>query len=264
MIYKETLERMREELCERRDDLCCEMDGLPDGNLKCVGKGKKRKYYQRLPVKGYRKKERCYGIKKKPEILYGLVRKRYITKALPVIERDLKAIDSALRWFRPADEDSVMEKFTAKYPELADGIYRYIPDVEEWKNAFRPMDDFHPENLKAVDPHGTRKRSNTELYIASRLDHYGLVYRHDCPTGIPGLYRYPDFQILRPKDLKKIYWEHFGMMDDSDYAVRATEKLGLYAENGFFPGKNLIITMETSAKPFSSKLLKSVIITYLK
>ena len=54
------------------------------------------------------------------------------------------------------------------------------------------------------------------------------------------------------------------MMDDPEYAARATEKLELYAENGFFPGKNLIITMETSAKPLSSKLLKSLIKTYLK
>ena len=53
-------------------------------------------------------------------------------------------------------------------------------------------------------------------------------------------------------------------LDDPEYAVRATEKLGLYAENGFFPGKNLIITMETSGNPLSSKLLKSVIQTYLK
>ncbi|MBQ9075642.1 MAG: hypothetical protein IJY32_06745 [Mogibacterium sp.] len=263
MIYKETLERMREELCERRDDLCCEMDGLPDGNLKCVGKGKKRKYYQRLPVKGYRKKERCYGIKKKPEILYGLVRKRYITKALPVIERDLKAIDSALRWFRPADEDSVMENFTAKYPELADGIYRYIPDVEEWKNAFRPMDDFHPENLKAVDLHGTRKRSNTELYIASRLDHYGLVYRHDCPTGIPGLYRYPDFQILRPRDLKKIYWEHFGMMDDLEYFIDYKRKMEEYEKFGIVPWDNLIITYGNSKSGIDGRMIESLIRAWL-
>ena len=143
MIYKETLEWIREELCERRDDLYCEMNGLPDGSLRCVGKGTKRKYYQRLPVKGYRKKERRYGIKKKPEVLYGLVRKRYITRALPVLERDIKALDSALRWFRPSDENSVMEEFVSKYPELSDGIYRYIPDLVEWKNAFRPMDDFH-------------------------------------------------------------------------------------------------------------------------
>ena len=53
-------------------------------------------------------------------------------------------------------------------------------------------------------------------------------------------------------------------LDDQAYAARAAEKLELYAENGFFPGKNLIISMETSAKPLSSKLLKSLIKTYLK
>lgn len=75
---------------------------------------------------------------------------------------------------------------------------------------------------------------------------------------------HPDFYCLNLRTRQEFAWEHFGMMDDPEYAARATEKIGLYAENGFFPGKNLIITMETSAKPLSSKLLKSVIQTYLK
>ena len=54
------------------------------------------------------------------------------------------------------------------------------------------------------------------------------------------------------------------MMDDPAYASSAAEKLQLYAENGFFPGKNLIVTMETSKKQLSSKLLKEIIRTYLK
>ena len=263
MIYKETLESIRRELCERRDDLRCELDRLPDGSVKVDGKRGKRKYYQRLPVKGYRKKERRYGIKKKPEVLYGLVRKRYITSALPVIERDIKALDSALRWFRPSDENSVMDGFVAKYPELTNGIYRYIPDLEEWKNAFKPMDDFHPENLKAVDADGKRKRSNTELYIASRLDHYGLIYRHDCPTGIPGLYRYPDFQILRPRDLKTIYWEHFGMIDDLEYFIDYKRKMEEYEKAGIVPWDNFIITYGTSKGGIDGKMIESLIRAWL-
>jgi hypothetical protein len=53
-------------------------------------------------------------------------------------------------------------------------------------------------------------------------------------------------------------------MDDPEYAARATEKLQLYMENGFLPGRDLIITMESSAKSFSSNILKDVIKTYLK
>ena len=54
------------------------------------------------------------------------------------------------------------------------------------------------------------------------------------------------------------------MMDDPDYATRATEKLQLYAENGFYPGKNLIVTMETTQNQLSSKILKKIIKTYLQ
>ena len=240
-----------------------EIGELPDGELVCTINGNDRRYYKRLKVEGRRKKERRYGIKKKPEVLYGLVRKRYITRALPVLERDIKALDSALRWFRPSDENSVMEEFVLKYPELSEGIYRYIPDLVEWKNAFKPMDDFHPESLKAVDPSGKRKRSNTELYIASRLDHYGLVYRHDCPTGIPGLYRYPDFQILRPRDLKKIYWEHFGMMDDMEYFIDYKRKMEEYEKAGIVPWDNLIVTYGKSNSGIDGRMIESMIKAWL-
>ena len=75
---------------------------------------------------------------------------------------------------------------------------------------------------------------------------------------------HPDFYCLNLRTRGEFAWEHFGMMDDPDYATRATEKLQLYAENGFFPGKNLIVTMETSRKQLSSKMLKAIIQTYLK
>lgn len=75
---------------------------------------------------------------------------------------------------------------------------------------------------------------------------------------------HPDFYCLNLRTRQEFAWEHFGMMDDPDYASRAAEKLRLYAENGFFPGKNLIITMETTKQQLSSKMLREVIKAYLK
>lgn len=118
MIYKEMLENIRNELCSRRDDLLQELRQLPDGRLLCTDDGKHKRYYQRLKVEGRRKKERRYGIKKKPAVLHGLVRKEYITKALPVLEKNIETIDTALRWFRLSDENSVMENYLKKYPEV--------------------------------------------------------------------------------------------------------------------------------------------------
>lgn len=246
MIYKEELERIRRELSERRDDLLVEMDKLPDGELLCTGKGSERKYYQRLPAVGYRKKERRYGIKKKPEILNGLVRKEYISSAVSILEKDIKSLDSLLRRYEPFDENTVMQLFLTKYPELSGNIYADRSDNDAWKNAFHSIDGYHPENLRTVDLYGKKRRSNPEIYIASRLDHYGLTYRHDCPTGIPGLYRIPDFQILRPRDLKVIYWEHFGMMSDMEYRIDYRQKMDEYESHGIVPWDNLITTFNTA------------------
>ena len=54
------------------------------------------------------------------------------------------------------------------------------------------------------------------------------------------------------------------MMDDAEYAARAVEKLALYSANGYFPGKNLIITMESKSAPIDSLEIGRVINEYLK
>ena len=53
-------------------------------------------------------------------------------------------------------------------------------------------------------------------------------------------------------------------MDDEEYAKRAIEKLSLYSANGYFPGKNLIITMESKNSQIQSHEISRVIKEYLK
>jgi hypothetical protein len=103
----------------------------------------------------------------------------------------------------------------------------------------------------------------------------GVPYRYEFPllmdknANYPDFSDYdfcrlhPDFYCLNLRTRGEFAWEHFGMMDDLEYAARAAEKIQLYQENGFFPGKNLIITMETSKKPLSSRGLKNLIKEYL-
>lgn len=53
--------------------------------------------------------------------------------------------------------------------------------------------------------------------------------------------------------IKEMYWEHLGMMDDSNYVENALQKIALYEQNGIFPGKNLILTYETGKNPINQK-----------
>ena len=218
---------------------------------------------QRIPAKGNRKKEHRYGVKRKPEVLNGLVRKEYVTETLKVIDQDIRAVDLACRRYRPIDENTIMKEFLTEYPELAGGIYHGMIDAEEWVNRFPRMDNYHPENLKHTAADGTKSRSKNELYIASRLDHHGIIYRWDCPTDIPGLYHCPDFTILRRRDGKIIYWEHCGMMDLPGYRERNTRRLNDYEKAGIVPWDNLIVTYDTVKGGLRADLIEAMIKCWL-
>ena len=263
MVYKEELERICRELTERKADMMDELKYLPEGQFFCTDQEGYRRYMQRIPATGNRKKEHRYGIKKKPEVLNGLVRKEYVTEALKVIDQDIRALDLACKRYRPIDENTIMSPFLADYPELVKGIYPQEIDPEEWKNRFQRIDDFHPEDLKHTNADGKTKRSKNELYIESRLNHYGLIFRVDCPTGIPGLYRNPDFSILRRRDWKVIYWEHCGMMNDPVYRNRNERRLKDYERAGIVPWDNLIVTYDTLEGGLRGDLVEAMIKCWL-
>lgn len=259
MIYREELERIKRELLERKADLQEELTDLPPGEFMCVEQGGVRKYLQRIPATGNLKKERRYGVKKNPELLNRLVRKEYVVKALDLIDKDIKAIEAALKKYQPIDENSVMDRFIDKYPELTSGIYRDVIDADAWINRFPRIENYHPENLINTSADGTARRSKNELYIASQLDHYGITYRSDCPTGIPGLFRIPDFTIIRKRDGKIIYWEHMGMMYDLESRIDNKRKLEEYEEAGIVPWENLILTYDTKDGGLRGELIEAMI-----
>ena len=131
MFYKNELERIERELIERKADLIQELNSLPDGELLCTDQEGYRRYMQRIPAKGNRKKEHRYGVKRQPDVLNGLVRKEYVTDALKIIDQDIRSVELACRRYKPVDENTIMRQFLDKYPELVSGIYHGMIDPEE-------------------------------------------------------------------------------------------------------------------------------------
>ena len=132
---------------------------------------------------------------------------------------------------------------------------------------------------------GELVRSKSEVIIANALNANKIPYRYEYPLvlerqgggGSSGggknkasfvnedFYElHPDFYCLDVRTRQEYAWEHLGMMDDAEYAARAVEKLALYSANGYFPGKNLIITMESKSAPIDSLEIGRVINEYLK
>ena len=111
---------------------------------------------------------------------------------------------------------------------------------------------------------GIRVRSKSELLIANMLEQKGIPYRYEFPLYLKktGNVR-PDFLCLNIRTRKEFIWEHFGMMDNIAYANKNISKVQNYEQNGFFPGKNFIMTFETSQCPISSKVIRMTINEYL-
>lgn len=259
MIYRKELERIHSMLLERKEDLEDELNTLPEGVLFASWREDRWFYYQLLPKKGNRKKEKRIGISRDVDTIFALTRKMYITKALALVEKDIKVLEMALRHYAPFDEETVMAKYLIRHPELRDGIYHGRQSDEFWADAYEKQTAFYAEELRHVSVDGTMMRSKNEVYIASRLDHYGIPYRYECPVAHPDVFRIPDFTIRRPRDGKIIYWEHLGLTGDEDYMSGNESKFVEYQHAGIVPWDNLIVTYDMIDGGIDAKIIEAMI-----
>lgn len=70
---------------------------------------------------------------------------------------------------------------------------------------------------------------------------------------------YPDFTVRHPITGERMYWEHFGRMDDPEYREGACKKIKLYCDNGIIPSISLIATFETSDHPLDVERVEKII-----
>lgn len=263
MVYKEQIQRVIRELAERKQDLAAELKTLPEGEIHVVDREPNYYYYERFPKRGNRKKERRLGISTNKDRIMALVRKRYVTLAMDVIDNDILVLEDALKLYKGTDENSVMEEFFEKYPQLSGYAYYGLQSDEDWANDFETQKDFYEEEHKHTSLKGEKMLSKNELYIAARLDHHKIPYRYEDTVDHPDVDRLPDFKIRRPRDGKIIYWEHVGRTTDSDYMGRNEVKFIEYENAGIVPWDNLIITYDQSDGGINAKLIEAMIYGWL-
>lgn len=270
----------------------------PSGLVRIVRRGKSLLFYKRTSPSDA---QGTYMPRSQEKLARVLIQNDYDQKTIPAIEAEIKELKGFLKAYKEKCSDFVYKKLAFTRQEVVTPL---TLDDEQYAAVWLKVEyrhkKFTEDAPQLFTDNNEQVRSKSEVIIANALKAAGVPYRYEFPllldrnagdnfgsatdndvsapatvsaksnTKTPDSYNldicklHPDFYCLNLRTRQEFAWEHFGMMDDPEYAARATEKLELYAENGFFPGKNLIITMETSAKPLSSKLLKSVIQTYLK
>lgn len=135
-------------------------------------------------------------------------------------------------------------------------------ELEKWKHAEYVHNPQHPEALKVRAADGSMVRSKSEAVIVSELLRANIPFRYECPHQIQNAVVYPDFTIRHPVSGEEFIWEHFGLMDDRNYAANACRKLETYIRAGYIPMINLILTSETKDHPLDYGIVRMLIAYY--
>lgn len=246
----------------------------PTGLIRIVQKNGKLQFYKR---ESETDKQGKYLPRAEDKLAKAIIQKEYNQKTLPALEAEISCLKNFLTEYKSKTSNSVYENLPSTRQQIVTPL---TLTNEQYADAWLKVEYRHKKLPDDAQPFFTENnehvRSKSEVIIANALKVAGIPYRYEFPLLMdknadnPDFPDYdfcklhPDFYCLNLRTREEFAWEHFGMMDDPDYAARATEKLQLYAENGLFPGKNLIVTMETSKNQLSSKMLKEIIRTYLK
>jgi len=163
-----------------------------------------------------------------------------------------------------------------------DSEMTYEEYLEKWKAVEYKGKAFAENSVVIKTNRGELVRSKSECLIANKLDSMGIPYRYEYPVSLKvnavksvetaegeslkfqkesTVTVFPDFTVPG-LDRREIIIEHFGLMDDPEYAENAVRKMNLYAMNGFFPGENLLVTYETCNCPLDIQIFENEILRF--
>ncbi len=203
-----------------------------------------------------------------------LAQKSYDEKVLAAARTSLNVIEK----FLDSYEKNSVNDVAVKMHEARQALIRPVICPDE---KFTRMWESVPYEGKGLDDcvgvftaRGERVRSKSEVIIANTLHSLNIPYRYEFPHKMALMKTnggkntrsavfYPDFTCLNLRTRQEFVWEHFGLVEDEDYARNMVSKIEHFAKNGFYPGVNLITTSETREIPLDSALVRLYAEKYL-
>ena len=237
------------------------LNQAPRGKLNTNSSKGRVQYFVR---KGPKDRQGTYIPKKEQELVRRLAQKDYDEKLLKRIRREIKSIDGYLKTCPQEELEAVYEKLNesrrgiVEPAVLSDEMY-----LQRWLNMEFNKKGFEDGAPEFITDKGERVRSKSEMIIANLLAKLNVPYLYEVPLFLNGFGNvYTDFRVLDLRQRKEYYWEHLGMMDNSNYADRNVRKIAAYELNGFFQGEKLIVTYETKNDPLNMRHIHKIIEHY--
>lgn len=183
-----------------------------------------------------------------------LLQKNYDEKCLKINEQRLKAAKSFLKLDGNKEFDDVYNDMDPQIQKLINPVTETREQlIERIRNEKYESLGFPQDYPVLLTNNGRRVRSKSEVIISDVLENMNVLNQYEKPLNLGNYGRfYPDFTIYDLNRSRVVYWEHFGMIDNPEYANRCVEKYRRYILSGITP----IITFETTRKPLSIDLIK--------
>ena len=234
----------------------------PDGHLRCSMTRNHPRFYlvtQKGDSRG------TYIGKKRRSIAAALAQKEYDQKVLYAAKNELSILQTLLNLYKEAQNpESEYKKLNPIRQNLIQPFELTTEQyLSEWTNATYTPKELNSDAAPLYTLKGERVRSKSEIMIADTLNKLDIPYRYEYPLDLFGLGTiHPDFTILNVKYRKEMIWEHFGLMDDEEYAQKAINRINHYIREGYYPGETFIATFETKANPIHSKFIEQIAAHY--
>ena len=233
----------------------------PEGKLHVIKHGKRAQFYLRTDKT---EKMGKYIRKSETSLIREYAQKKYDQRAVAIISGQLRQMKALISALQNQSLSGLFSRLHADERAFVNPICMDDADyaLRWYKTNYNhlPFKDGAPEYMTK---NGERVRSKSEIIIANTLAETGIPYMYEYPLRLDGNYTvYPDFTVLNLRTRKTLYWEHLGMMDDSDYLENAIHKIHEYQKVGIFPGTGLILTAETSLQPLNTSSLEALVQHY--
>lgn len=177
-----------------------------------------------------------------------------IQKKLMRIEKDIQYIDLAL----------VKEIYETQTPSKKPYITPIIESdeafISRWYEENKGAQNSFPIEGNIYTERGEHVRSKSEKILADLFQKYDIPYVYEPKIKLSnGHMACPDFALLNIKTRQTIYWEHLGLINQEEYALRNMEKLHEYEESNLILGESLLISMESTKKGLNTKTVEKQI-----
>ncbi len=234
----------------------------PEGSLRIAGGNGHPRFYHKTAIG---EKAGRYLKTSEREMAVLLAQKDYDRRVIRSAETELKILQRLIINYELGTAEDVYGKLNPARRALVTPIL--LPDDEFVKNWLAQSYEglgFEEGAPEFYAESGLRVRSKSEIGIVNKYDELQIPVLFERPLKLKGWgIVYPDFTPLNVRLRKEFIHEHMGKMDDPDYAEENVAKINAYEKNGYYPGKNLILTFETKANPFDPRKIEDIAKQYL-